>query len=144
MSKGNVIKKSRESAEATLRRLFAGNPDSDTVTVEEIVEATGRHAIDMERNKAWISSKMSVLRYYNLALPVYTYDNRKRLERVRLTAEGKRALRQEASIDSNGGIIESSVGNRTVSLDDALKVVNSFRKENPDYEVVFNVTLKDK
>lgn len=134
--------KSKDAATVTLQRFFAQNPDSDEVSISDIFNATGREAEKSEINMSWLSNHLTTLRYYGLVSSVYNYDGRKKLDKIRLTTAGKKALGRIEDEPAEDG--EGSGGSTSrVSLDDALRVVNKFKKENPGFEVVFTVKLKD-
>jgi len=130
--------KSKDAATETLKRFFAQAPDKDEVSISEIFVATGRDADAPENNMSWLSNNLTTLRYHGLINSVYTYDGRKKLDKIRLTLAGKKALGRIEDEPSDDGELS---GNR-VSLEDALRVVNKFKKENPAFEVVFTVQLK--
>ena len=144
--------KSRESSIENVKKLFA-NTDSDIITLEEAFAAWGdRNDMSFEDNKSWISNLLTHLKYNKLVKPIYSRKNKKRiLTKIQLTLVGKKAL---GRLDENlGETIETdpktpeqiynSMSNSTVSMSDAMKLIARLRKENPDYQITFDIKLKE-
>jgi hypothetical protein len=132
--------KSKDSAIETLKRLFSNSPNEDIVTLDEAFIAAGRDPEKKDDNKAWISNKLTTLKYHNLLLVHYSYDTgHRKLDKLQLTLEGKRALgRIDEPIKQENHV---SI-NDTPSIGDVMKIVAQLRKTNPDYEITFDVKLK--
>lgn len=138
--------RTRESAVDNVRIFFSTHPSDDTISIQDAFVAWGRNPDDAVGNKAWFSNKMTHLKYHNLVKPVYALRNGKRiLNKIQLTMEGKRALgRIEGNSDSNNMISSNANHNgNSLSIADAMKIVARLRKENPDYEISFDVKLKN-
>lgn len=135
--------KSRSSAIENLRQFFS-NTSEDIISVQDAYVAWGRNLENVEGNKAWFSNKLTYMKYHNLVKPVYAVrNNRRNLDKIQLTMEGKKVLgRIEGSSGEN--IPSSTSGsNSSLSIADVMKIVARLRKENQDYEITFNVKLKN-
>lgn len=135
--------KSRRSAIENLKQFFS-NTSEDIISVQDAYVAWGRNLENVEGNKAWFSNKLTYMKYHNLVKPVYVVrNNRRNLDKIQLTMEGKKVLgRIEGSSDEN--ISSSTNGNNnSLSIADVMKIVARLRKENPDYEINFDVKLKN-
>lgn len=136
--------KSRESAVEILKRFFHGS-EGDSVSIIDIFKATERKPEKTMGNMSWLSNHLYTLRHYGLVIPVYSYGQRKRLEKVRLTNEGTKAL---GRLGGDEGRVtptysELSQGSQvSVSLAQMTRLVATFKKENPEFEVTFGVKLK--
>jgi hypothetical protein len=137
--------KSLGAATETLRRFFANNPDTDEITINDIFEATGRGDKDAGNNMAWLSNKLTTLRYHNLVDSTYSYHGRRKLEKISLTLAGKRALmrvqdgvRPEiVSVPHLGTPVKGKV-----SINDALAIVKELKEEYPDFEIELTINTK--
>ena len=96
---------------------------------------------NVEAHKSWLSNVMTHLSYHNLVRSTYSYDEgRRKLKGIALTIKGKRALgRIEGHADEE---VSSFNGNATLSFTNVMKIVSQLRKDNPDYEITFDVKLK--
>lgn len=135
--------KSRNSAIENLKQFFS-NTSKDIISIHDAYVAWGRNLENAEGNKAWFSNKLTYMKYHNLVKPVYVVrNNRRNLDKIQLTMEGKKVLgRIEGSSDEN--ISSSTNGNNnSLSIADVMKIIARLRKENPDYEINFDVKLKN-
>lgn len=135
--------KSRSSAIENLKQFFS-NTSEDIVSIQDAYVAWGRNLENAEGNKAWFSNKLTYMKYHNLVKPVYVVrNNRRNLDKIQLTMEGKKVLgRIEGSSEEN--IPPSTNGsNNSLSITDVMRIVAKLRKENQDYEITFNVKLKN-
>ncbi len=127
---------SRESAIDTAKQIFS-RTQGDSVTPREAAVAWGREAMSEKDNRRWLDNKMIHLKYHNLIMPVYSRRNSRRvLDRIQLTLDGKRAI----------GRIETTKDDTHKSLQllsDLTKQVAKFRQDNPDYQIIFEVKLKE-
>lgn len=136
--------RSKKSSIENVKRLFSNSPDNDEISLEEAFRSWGRtNPENVEAHKPWLSNVMTHLTYHNLVRSVYSYDEgRRKLKGIALTHEGKRALgRVEGHADHQD--ISSDNGNGTFSVGNVMKIVASLRKDNPEYEITFDVKLKE-
>ena len=136
--------KTRESAIENVKRIFT-NTAEDVVSLQDAYIAWGRNTENEVKNKEWLSNKLTYLKYHNLVKPVYSYKSgRRKLEKLQLTLEGKRELgRIEDSPHTNSvASLAIKSDDNPLSIADAMKIVAKLRKENPDYEISFDVKLK--
>lgn len=126
------------SATETLKRFFAGHPDSDVVSLEEIYIAAGRDLSQESINKAWVANKLTHLKHYGLVVPVYDYARRKTLNKVQLTEEGRKTLGRGAKASNN--TIASSKG---ISLESIAQDIREFEKQNPSVKLDLGVKLRE-
>jgi hypothetical protein len=86
----------RNSAISILKRFFGPYPDSDTLTPEQMYLAWSRPAgtnkEKRDKNKAWLSNKLTAIYTHKLAEATYIYDPHKKLKHIKLTNEGSIAL----------------------------------------------------
>lgn len=133
--------KSKTAGIETLRRFFPDN-SADEVSIDEALQAAGR-PMEMEKaedNRAWLSNKLTTLKYHNLLTVHYTYDDgRRKLDRLRLTLNGKRALGRVE--DGGYGEIEPKMNN-VVTPPDIMKEIAQLKKNYPEYEITFDMKLK--
>lgn len=136
--------KSRATAVQNLKRMFKNTPE-DHISLQDVFVAWGRDLSKEVDNKAWLSNKLTHIKYHDLITPVYSYNTRpRRLERLELTLEGKRELgRIGATGSSDENSTPSSNGHSSASLADLTKLVKQFQKENAEFEVTFSVRLKE-
>lgn len=135
--------KSPRAAIEMVKRFFAHTTD-DSISLEDVFRMWGRDAEKVKQNKAWLSNKLTQLKYHDLIIPVYSYKNgRRRLEKIQLTLEGKRVLgRIGENIDNANGDSIVKANSNSVSFTNIMQRVAELRKENPDYEITFFVKLK--
>jgi hypothetical protein len=138
MSKTSI--KSKSAGIETLKRFFS-HTSADEVSIEEAFQAAGRPIEKPEANKAWLSNKLTTLKYHNLLSVNYAYDSgRRKLDKLRLTLEGKRALGriEESSHDNN-----EVKTNGSTSIADIMKTVAQLRKSYPEFDITFDIKLKN-
>lgn len=129
---------SQKAATETLQSLFSHTRE-DKITLDEAFRAWGRESYSLEKNKHWFDNKMTHLKYHSLIKPVYERRNARRvLFGIQLTLLGKRAL---GRIEGDNKNTESSSVNN-ISLGQITKLVSLFKKQNSEYDVVFEVKLK--
>lgn len=134
--------KSKSVSIENIKQFFA-NTSEDIITLEEAYIAWGRDTTKEFENKAWLSNKLTALKYHNLVKPVYALRNKKRvLDKIQLTMEGKKALGRigedvimPESIPTNGKTV--------ITLEDVIKVISRLRRENPEINIVFSITPKE-
>lgn len=135
------IYKTKEAAVDNLRKFYSST-SSDKLTTDEAIIAWGRDPLDQEKNRAWFSTLLGHLKYHNLVKPVYSMRNSRRvLDGIRLTNEGCRVLDRAEyndSHDNNGYSVQ-----KRVDEFDLMKNVADFRKNHPEYEVMFSIKLKE-
>lgn len=142
-------RRSRYSAEATLKRFFSKDPGADILSIDEIFVATDRGDKSREDNISWLSNILTALKFYGLVTTVYSYDGRKKLDRIRLTEEGRRAVRigkenfDNAPVQEKLPISTEDEGDK-VLLPKIMNLVTKLKEQNPEYEVIFDVKLKNK
>lgn len=138
--------RTKESAIDNVKLFFSNHLSEDTISIQEAFTAWGRNLEDLKGNMGWFSNKMTHLKYHNLVKPIYTLKNARRvLDKIQLTMEGKKALgRIEGNSDNNDTISpDTSHNGSLLSIADAMKIVARLRKENPDYEINFDVKLRN-
>lgn len=136
--------KSRASMEGTVKRFFA-HTSEDTISLEDAFSAWGRNMAEVEKNKQWFSNKLTNMKYYNLVTPLYTVRNNRRvLEQIQLTLEGKRVMgRVGENVITENGVNPSSNGNgKKIDFKDVMDLVAQLKEQNPQFEIVFDVKLK--
>ncbi len=138
----------KTAATETVKRLFSNSPNSDVISIDEVFVAAGRGELSQERNMAWLSNKLTHLKYNGLVKALYTYDGRKKLDRLQLTLEGKKALGRVDAGSPTGQneerphALDNIVVGGSASLEDVANAVQSFQDQNPKYEVIFEVKLR--
>ena len=134
--------KSKDASVENVKRFFLNTPNDDIVSINDAFLAWGRDLSNVD-NKAWLSNLLSHLKYHNLITPIYSVINgRRKLDKLRLTLEGKRALgRIEGSVNSKDKIPTNENVN-SLSIADVMKIVARLRRENSDYDITFDVKLK--
>ncbi len=121
-------------------RLVFSKTDSDTVSLEDIFSFWGRGGHTLLQNQRWFGNKLVHWKYHDLVGPVYRLRNKKRvLYGVQLTLKGKRAL----------GKLRNELGDSETDGDNSdigklMKSVKDLQDKNPEYEITFNVKLKEK
>lgn len=134
--------KSRPAAIETVKRLFSASPNDDFVLINDAFRAAGRDIEKVVENKAWLSNKLPTLKYHNLLTVHYSYDTgRRKLDKLQLTLEGKRALGRidESAREENGASVRNG---ETSSITDIMKIVAHLQKKHPEFEITFDVKLK--
>lgn len=144
--KSNKKIKSESASIENVKRFFSTTPNDDVVSIAEAFRAWGRqNPENMEANKAWLSNVLYHLKYHNLIAPVYAFSSgRRKLDELRLTLKGKRALGrlEDTNKNENGTIPSTNGSSNPYSFNDVMKIIAKLRKENPDYEITFDVKLK--
>lgn len=149
MKESTYKKTSEWAASRTLQRFFSKYPDSDSVTKDEIFASWDRTGQEFEsKNEGWLSNKLVGIYSHNLAKPIYSYHPYRKLERLELTIKGKRALGrvdepgvvgQENTTSNKGQTVQPTV----MSYPDLVKSVAEFQRNNQEYEVIFEVKLRE-
>lgn len=137
MAKKVTNRISERAAVELLKRLYSLNSDKDSLSLLEVYAAAGRTEEDSEANRNWLNTVMAKLKDHTLIEPVYVYDGRKKLNAIKLTMAGTAALGRGVS---RGPLARAETG---ITYNDLAKDVAKFRNENPDFEVVFSVSLKE-
>ena len=130
---------SLSSASNTLKRFFADHTDTVALTLDQIYISTNRVMNKPDQNKSWVANKLTHLKHYGLAEPVYTYDPRKMLTGIQLTYEGKKILGITGSSSMQPAIqayqpVQTSLI-RTVSLETIAQDIKEFEKQNPSIQL---------
>lgn len=142
-----MIYKSKETTIENVKRFFSqAPPGGDIVTLEEAFRGWGRENPEhVEAHKRWMSNELTHLKYHNLVKPVYsTVGGKKKLVKLQLTLDGKKVLGrigEQLTINDSSSAVKEE--NSPVSFGDVMKMVAKLRKENPDYEITFDVKLKE-
>jgi hypothetical protein len=143
--------KTKETAIANVKRLFANSPASNTITLQEAFAAWGRNPESKQTNMYWLYNILNQLKYHNLVTPVYAIINSKRvISKIQLTIEGKKALgriESENKPTSNENILNAEIKevenkHRIISLESIMKEIPRLKKENPEFEIIFDVKLR--
>ena len=132
---------SKEAATDSLKQIFS-QTNTDSITPIGAALAWGRKTYSDDENRRWFDNKMTHLKYHNLVKPVYTRRNSRRvLDKIQLTLVGKRAL----GIIENDEELDTLSANQSgsLSISDAMKIVSRLRKENPEYQITFDVRLRE-
>lgn len=145
MKKSTYTRRTKDTAIATLRKFFSAQSGTNEVTPDEVYAIYKRTDLDPALNRNWLSNKMTALYYYSLIEPVYSYnDGVRRLKSMRLTAEGVKSLNRTTSSPApkEESAPHTSIPKST-TMADVAKVVKDFRDSNPEYEVVFDIKLRE-
>lgn len=134
--------KSKDSAIETVKMLFQ-DVGEDTLMLDDIFLKFNRDLGNKEKNKSWFSNKLVPLKYHNLVGSKYSFANgRKTLVGIQLTMEGKKLLGrigdQQEEIKQ-----QAAVNNLPDKLMQAMKSIAELRAEMPEYEITFDMKLKD-
>src|SRR5258706_8165628 len=85
-------KLTRETAIENIKKIFS-NCSEDSISLQDAFIAWGRDPAKIVKNKAWLSNRLTHLKYHNLVKPVYVWKNNRRvLDKLELTMEGKKQL----------------------------------------------------
>jgi hypothetical protein len=149
MKRANDI--SEAAAVELLRRIFDSAPGRDELSLGEIYVAVGRGELDADVNRNWLNTVMLKLKRHSFIAPQYEFDRRKKLRSIKLTVAGKAALgrtgvpapQSAPPTDSVAAVGAATPDSRDISYNDVAKAVRLFRDNNPEFEVVFRVTLKE-
>ncbi len=135
--------KSRKSAIENLKQFFSTTQE-DVIPVQDAYVAWGRNLENVEGNKAWFSNKLTHMKFYNLVKPVYAVaNNRRRLDKIQLTMEGKKALGRIEGADGMEDILLTKNNHNKLTIDDFMREYPRLKKENPEFNIVFSVTPKE-
>ncbi|MGR6971419.1 hypothetical protein ACU639_17830 [Streptomyces cynarae] len=138
MSKSNRI--TRDGAISSLKRIF-GDTTTDYISVEEMYVNAGRTGMSEEKNKQWRYNVLSNIRPYGLFKEKYGVKNHVRvIEGIRLTEEGKRALRAEPQSAPKPIV---SVADREVSFSSVRADIKVLREKYPEFAITFDARLKE-
>jgi hypothetical protein len=134
---------SKDAAIENVKKFFSNTPE-DTISIEKAYMAWERDLTQTERNKGWFSNKMVDLKYHNLVKSIYAMKNQRRvLDKIQLTMEGKKALGRIGDDSSANGINTTNGNGESLSISDVMKIVAKLKKDSPDYEITFDVKLKN-
>lgn len=132
---------SLQAAVGTLKRFYKNSPEEDSISLEQIVDASDRQSIDSDKNKSWIGNKLTHLKHHELLEPEYSYDPRKTLSGVKLTSLGKEAMGRHDVSGKSAPITDTTQIN-TISLESIARDIRAFSKQNPSIKVTLSVELK--
>lgn len=83
---------SREAAVGTIKKFFHDEP-ADVINVDDLFIKMARDLNKGKANRSWLSNKLTSLKEYNFLEKHYSAaTGKKKLTRLSLTSEGKRAL----------------------------------------------------
>ena len=136
---------SKDAAIENIKRFFS-NTSEDVLSIEDVYIAWDRDLTQQDKNKGWFSNKMVDLKYHNLIKPIYGMRNNRRvLTKIQLTMDGKKALgRVGAEEEANEAILPSIESQGSpLSIADAMKIIAKLKKENPEFEITFDIKLRD-
>jgi hypothetical protein len=128
------------TAEDTISKFFANSDSAIEVTIDHIFSVMDRSNHQLEKNKTWLTNKLTHLKHYNLAMPVYTNERPRRLKGVRLTHQGQEALGRTgdaASVPTTANVARSSVSLNSIAQD-----IKRFEEENPEIELDLNIRIR--
>lgn len=140
-----MIYRTRDAAIENIKKSFS-NTSGDIISADDLFMAWGRNPEKREDNKSWLSNKLTHWKYHDLVQPIYNYKSGHRvLEKIQLTLTGKKAIgRIGENVESINVTSPINNGNGTTpSLKDVMEMVAELRKKNPDYEINFDVKLKN-
>ncbi|HET7638916.1 MAG TPA: hypothetical protein VFK47_09280 [Ktedonobacteraceae bacterium] len=128
----------------TTKAFFQGREE---VTLEDVYRAMGRDNKADEVNRSWITNRLTHLKHYGLVEPVYTKGRPSRLIGIRLTEQGKRAIKQVALNEHSAVSDMPNVVGDTTEVDTLIRSVRAsiavLEKKLPaELEVVFDVKLR--
>ncbi|MBT3249956.1 MAG: hypothetical protein HN846_04715 [Candidatus Pacebacteria bacterium] len=138
--------RSYEATVSMLETFFESTLDN-LVTVESIYKSWGRQTDDPIKNKAWLASCLVHLKHHDLAYPIKERrNNRNSTVGLRLSNKGKKTLGRSKDLNSpsiNSMKPLSTTKNTKIDHETMMNLVAQFKKDNPMYEVVFEIKLKD-
>ena len=135
----------KEAAIENVKKMFS-NTSEDLISIQDVYKTWERDPEQEVRNKGWFSNKMVDLKYHNLIKPIYGMRNNRRvLTKIQLTMDGKKALgRVGAEEEANEAILPSIESQGSpLSIADAMKIIAQLKKENPEFEITFDIKLRD-
>ena len=151
MSRNRNTYKTYVSTVENVKTLFS-QTEKDTITLEEAFTAWGdRGNISDKRNRVWISNLLTYFKHYELVKPIYSRKNKRRiLTKIQLTLIGKKAL---GRVDESMRITPEPARetqeshpdgtNGKMSLSDAMQMIAKLRKDNPEYQITFDIKLRE-
>jgi hypothetical protein len=132
---------SEKAAVQLLKRLFA-DAKSEVMTLDEVYAAAGRAERNSDTNRNWLNGILAKLRHYKLVETIDKYENsRSKLDKLKLTIAGKTAIGWP--VDTGADVSSHTPVQRGMTYNDLAKAVAAFRNENSDFDVVFEVKLKE-
>ena len=143
------------AAVSNLARFFSGNPDADSVTLEQIFNATGRDLAREKQNKSWLFNKLTSMKPYNLLIRKYatSKDGFEVLSGLSLTDAGKAALGRPLlttttttrtnSISGTARIVSTVPDLDHVTPEVVYRYVKELRKQMPSFRIVFEIRPRD-
>ena len=146
MAKIKNYRKTEEAAIENVKRFFSKNPDDDAISLESAFIAWGRsNPENIEQHKAWLANNLSHIKYYGLIRPIYSYENaRKRLVKLQLTTKGKKAIGRIEDYENDNSGVATDTNGGTSSITDVMKIVSQLQKKHPEFEITFDVKLKNR
>lgn len=135
---------SEKAAIQLLGRLFV-DVGVEELTLDEVYAAAGRADISPETNRNWLNTVITKLRQHSLVNTIDKYENsRTKLDKLKITIAGKTALGWPVNNFQPTQMGYTPLPSRamTMSYNDLAKAVASFRNDNPDFEVIFEVKLR--
>ena len=102
---------SRLTAIDKVRQWFSAEPEADSISVADIFKLYGREDRTEKANRQWLSTMLYLLKPHDLVKPVYGPD--RKIHRIQLTPEGKRALQgKERATKERAKIIRAKMEQR--------------------------------
>lgn len=139
--KKNLI--SEKAAVQLLSRLYA-EAQGDELTLDEVYAAAGRSDKDPEVNRNWLNGVLAKLRAHKFIETIDKYENsRSKLDKLKLTIAGKTALGLPVGTGADNTMSITRGPQSSMTYNDLAKAVAAFRNNNTDFEVVFEVRLKE-
>lgn len=135
--------RSLEASTESIKRIFGEDENTFFVTVEQAANNAGRGNKSRVENVSWLSTLANHLKYHDLVKVIYSYRGRKRLDGLQLTAKGREIIGHSELISEND-VAGDNKTPRQISFSDVMKVVAKLRTDNPEYDIVFDVKLRDK
>jgi hypothetical protein len=134
---------SYDAATATLKRFFKNDNDKNALSIDQVMAATDRTSYGLDKNKSYLTNKLTHLKYYDLAEPVYDFNPRKNLSGIRLTTLGKKALgRNEAPVPATTQSTTSVAPAPLMTLETIAENIRIFKRQNPSIKITLSVELK--
>jgi len=134
--------KPQRASAATLKRFFK-DTNQNVVSVKGIFKATGRESKPEKRNRAWLANKLVDLRKDGLITSVYSFEGNRKLDKIRLTEEGKKVLGRVKSVSANNPTQQAlipGVQSAERPLEDILESVVSdiqtLKQRLPSFDVI--------
>lgn len=130
--------KSYAAAVFAVRKLFTG-ASKENLSLDEVFSKWGRDLSKTAKNRTWFSNKLMELKHHNLVVPVYSFGSGpRRLVKIELTPQGKKELGRKADDE----VTEPTL-NKSVSLADVMEKVAQLKAQFSEYEISFDVKLKE-